>query len=71
MTEPEETPEDDQADDLDEVGCEQPVTDEHEPPNEKPINLPFDDWKDALREFFRRQDEDVRPEKRDDQNGGE
>lgn len=42
------------------------------PPHEKPVSLPFDNWKDALREFFRREDEGVRQARNadngDDQN---
>lgn len=28
------------------------------PPNERPLKLPFDDWKDALGEFLERETED-------------
>jgi len=36
------------------------MNEERDPPHEKPLDLSFDDWKEAVREFFRRQDADVK-----------
>lgn len=42
---------------------------EHSPPNERPLDLPFGDWKEALAEFLERQDDEPDSKNRDKREG--
>lgn len=41
-----------------------------DPPNERPLNLPHDDWKEALREFLTRREREGRGDEEEGEESG-